>query len=274
MKHSSKTVIGTAALVLPTVLAASAVAATVVGTAGDDVLYGTPQADTILGKAGNDKIWSGAGPDRVVGGRGSDTIHGGAGNDVILADLARLGRGGGDDVVHAGRGDDVVHPAGGTNRVFLGRGNDWVSDLPNDRVARDDVIHMGPGRDLAELQGGRRVVHAGAGADQVSVWGADARVYGGRGNDVLHADIDGSGYGDNALYGGRGDDELWLEFGTPEDFISGGPGNDTIYYGYPDTGGATIRCGAGYDTVTILYDAEEPYGEPPILTNCEQVRIH
>jgi Ca2+-binding RTX toxin-like protein len=272
VKHSSKTVVGTVALVLPTLIAASAVAATVVGTAGDDVLHGTPQADSIFGKAGNDEIWSGAGPDRVVGGTGNDTIHGGAGKDLILADLARLGRGGGDDVVYAGRGDDVVHPAGGTNLIFLGRGNDWVSDIPNDGVARDDVIHLGPGRDLAELDKGRRVVHAGAGADQVSVWGADARVYGGRGDDVLHADIDGVGSGDNALYGGRRHDELWLERGTPQDFLSGGPGNDEIYYGYPATGGTTIRCGAGYDTVTILYDAE-PYGEPPILTNCERVRI-
>jgi hypothetical protein len=42
MKHSSKTVIGSVALVLPTLITASAVAATVVGTAGDDVLRGTP----------------------------------------------------------------------------------------------------------------------------------------------------------------------------------------------------------------------------------------
>lgn len=275
MKHSSKTVIGTAALVLPTVLAASAVAATVIGTAGDDVLHGTPQADTIFGKAGNDQIWSGRGCDRVVGGTGSDTIRSGRGNDLIWADLAGWGRrgGGGDDVVYAGRGDDVVHPAGGTNRVFLGRGNDSVVDIPNDRVARDDVIYMGPGRDFAELDTGRRVVYAGGGADQVFVHGADAWIYGGRGDDVLHADIDGSGSGDVALYGGRRNDELSLEYGTPQDFISGGPGNDTIYYGYPATGGTTIRCGAGYDTVTIVYDDPEPTVDPPILSHCERVRI-
>lgn len=273
MKRWRRTVVGSAALVLPIAVAASAVAGTVVGTAGDDVLHGTPQADTIIGRAGNDEIRSGAGPDRVLGGRGNDTIYGGAGSDWIQADLARLGRGRGDDVVHAGRGHDIVGAAGGTNWIFLGPGNDRVSDLPNDRAPRDDVIRMGPGRDVAELDKGRRVVYAGAGADRVFVHGADARIYGGRGRDMLHADIDGVGYGDNALYGGRGDDELWLEFGTSEDFISGGRGNDVIYYGYPATGGTTIRCGAGYDTVTIVYDTE-PYGEPPVLTNCERVTTH
>lgn len=90
---------------------------------------------------------------------------------------------------------------------------------------------------------------------------------------MLHADIDGVGSGDVALYGGWRDDELWLEYGTPEDFISGGPGNDEIYYGYTATGGTTIRCGAGYDTVTIVYDDPQPTVEPPILTNCERVRV-
>lgn len=270
MKRYSKTVIGSAALVLPTLIAAPAVAATVVGTPGDDVLHGSPRADTIFGKAGNDEIRSGRGPDRVVGGSGNDSIHSGGGADVISADSG-AGKGRGDDVVHAGHGDDFVHAAGGTNRIFLGYGNDTVWDAGNHPAPRD-VIHMGPGHDLAELHGGQRTIYSGAGADEVYVTGADAWIYGGRGNDVLHGDIDGSGSGDIALYGGRRDDELWLEDGTPEDVISGGPGNDTIYYGYPATGGTTIRCGAGYDTVTIVYDGSE--AEPPILTNCESVRVH
>jgi hypothetical protein len=71
----------------------------------------------------------------------------------------------------------------------------------------------------------------------------------------------------------KGNDELWLEDGTPEDLIRGGPGNDTIYYGNSTTGGTTIRCGAGYDTVTIVYDDPEPTVDRPILTDCERVRI-
>lgn len=270
MKQLLKILMGSAVVVVPTLMAASAVAATIIGTAGDDVLYGTPQADTIVGKAGNDEIWSGRGPDRVVGGRGSDTIHSGAGNDVVQADLVRYGYGRGDDIVYAGRGDDVVRAAGGTNLIVLGYGNDTVTDT-GERVARD-LIYMGPGHDLAELHGGRRVIHAGVGADEVYVGAVDGRIYGGRGDDVLHAEIDTGGPpGDIALLGGRGADELWLEYGTPEDVINGGPGNDEIYYGNPLTGGTTIRCGAGYDTITIVYDGAD--AELPILTGCERVRI-
>ena len=62
--------------VMSLVLAAVAVAATIVGTPGDDTLNGTPRHDRIFARAGNDTVFAHAGRDRVFGG-------------VILPDLGR-----------------------------------------------------------------------------------------------------------------------------------------------------------------------------------------
>ena len=69
------------------------VAATIVGTEGDDVLRGTsgPRRhrrarwnDTISGLGGNDIICGGDGNDRIDAGNGADTVIAGAGDDVVF----------------------------------------------------------------------------------------------------------------------------------------------------------------------------------------------
>jgi hypothetical protein len=65
-------------------------AATIVGTAGSDVLRGTPGDDVIAGLGGDDRLrgrggddllCGNAGDDRLGGGRGGDSCYGGAGAD-------------------------------------------------------------------------------------------------------------------------------------------------------------------------------------------------
>lgn len=56
-------------------MALPASAATVDGTAGDDVLVGTHQGDRIHGFGGYDMIEARLGADRVSGGPGDDVIH-------------------------------------------------------------------------------------------------------------------------------------------------------------------------------------------------------
>jgi len=73
--------------------------ATVVGTAGPDVLTGTDGPDVIVGRGGDDRIDA----------RGSD--------DLICA-------GEGDDLVWGGPGDDVLHGGPGRNRLYGGGGWD------------------------------------------------------------------------------------------------------------------------------------------------------
>ena len=61
--------------------------ATIVGTAGDDVLQGTWQDDVIVGLGGNDIIRGGSGSDTICGGDGNDEIHGESQGDIIVAQL-------------------------------------------------------------------------------------------------------------------------------------------------------------------------------------------
>lgn len=84
--------------------------ATIVGTAGRDLLRGTPRRDVIaalggndrvLGLGGNDLICLGPGADRASGGAGADRILGGPGRDRLLGGPGRdrlLGGPGRDEV--------------------------------------------------------------------------------------------------------------------------------------------------------------------------------
>jgi hypothetical protein len=81
-------------------LSTSALAATIVGTAKDDVIRGTAKADMLIGKAGSDKLYGLGGNDTLVGGPGKDTLVGGAGAD-------RLQCGPGRDVAIADAKDKV-----------------------------------------------------------------------------------------------------------------------------------------------------------------------
>ena len=96
------------------------VAATRVGTPGNNVLNGTSGNDVIVGLGGNDTIDAGSGNDRVCGGSGNDEIEVGSGNDRVFAgsgnDSVRAGSG--DDTVFGGAGDDLLDGGGDHDRLF------------------------------------------------------------------------------------------------------------------------------------------------------------
>ncbi len=102
------------------------VAATVVGTGGDDVLLGTPGPDVIVALGGNDRILSRAGRDLVCAGRGADFIGAGTAADRVFAGAGAdrlLGRGG-PDLLKGSSGNDVLKGGGGADRLRGGRGVD------------------------------------------------------------------------------------------------------------------------------------------------------
>lgn len=107
----------------------NALANTINGGSGNDVLYGMGGNDTLNGGAGNDTLEGGDGADILKGGAGHDNLTGGAGND-------RLEGGLGADIMTGGAGDDTFvfskgfgrdritsgfdsHPSGGQDHLDL-----------------------------------------------------------------------------------------------------------------------------------------------------------
>ena len=103
----------------------------IMGTDGDDRLYGTAENDLILGLAGNDFMMGLDGNDILIGGAGDDIMEGVSGCDILCGGL-------GDDILFGG--DDNDHLCG---------------DYGNDSLegeAGDDVLCGGDGND--KLLGG------------------------------------------------------------------------------------------------------------------------
>jgi Ca2+-binding RTX toxin-like protein len=164
--------------------------ATIVGTPGDDILYGTNGADVIVGLGGNDTIYGGNGNDVICGNAGNDTLYGGNGNDTLLGSL-------GEDTLNGGNGSDTLSGGDGIDELLGGNGNDTLDG----------------GRDNDTLTGnnGNDVLTGGAGNDILTA---------GNGNDILNGGLD-----DDTLIGNNGNDTLTGGLGA--DFFSGGNGNDT-----------------------------------------------
>jgi Ca2+-binding RTX toxin-like protein len=104
-------------------------ACTITGTAGPDILFGTPHRDVICGLGGKDQLDGMGGNDVVIGGPGADQLNGGSGNDVL----------------YGGPGDDKLQGDDGSDAVYGGAGDDtmWAWDGFADR------LDGGPGVDRA-----------------------------------------------------------------------------------------------------------------------------
>jgi RTX calcium-binding nonapeptide repeat (4 copies)/Subtilisin inhibitor-like len=124
----------------------------IVGTAGDDVLTGTPLADVLVGKDGNDTLV--AVPGYFVG----DTLDGGPGNDLLVGSAAS-------DTLEGGPGEDILRGGAGP-----------------------DLLVGGPGRDVFQAQGGRDLIYARDGVRDVVSCGTNTGKTSGRENDIAYVD--------------------------------------------------------------------------------------
>jgi Ca2+-binding RTX toxin-like protein len=257
--------------------------ATIVGTAGDDVIQGTEKADVIWAGPGDDTVYGGLGNDVVCGGAGDDLIHGGRGNDWLDGDAGTDRAFGdlGDDHVGGGSGDrDEVSGGLGIDTVNGGSGNE-------DLVRGDygyDRMDGGPGSgDIASF------ATSVAGLKGAGVWvSLPAHKALGDGHDRLFRfeSIEGSAFHDtlvgdahpNAILGGPGNDAI--KGGGGRDTLNGGQGTDHCHGGPtriscgpeappkgsayvtldPDAaggGGLQIVGGAGPDKFTVAFAEEE-----------------
>lgn len=226
-------------------------AATIVGTRGDDVIYGTAKRDVIVAGAGDDSVWAGAGNDVVCGGNGADHLNGGIGADKLYGQLDRRGtnakgtfRTG--DKLRGGPGNDFLAPGTDTRQAAKVTPDAILWDDAR-RAVRIDVptrTATGEGKDtflpkhtwLIGSDHGDTIV-GGRGDDLLSgERGADT-IDGGAGDDYILGDATQPGGRPSAdhIFGGPGSDQIYTTSGI--DTVSGGPGNDTIadFAGRPDS---------------------------------------
>jgi uncharacterized repeat protein (TIGR01451 family) len=111
------------------------VAATILGTPGNDSIEGTPGRDVIVAFAGRDVIFSRGGKDLVCGNRGADVLVGGLKADSLIG-------GKGPDRVIGSSGADVLRGKQGRDRLRGKKGADFL-----DGGTGVDSCKGGPGRD-------------------------------------------------------------------------------------------------------------------------------
>jgi len=170
------------------------IVATIVGTAGDDVIVGTKGDDVIAGLEGNDIIMGKRGNDVICGDDGNDQIFGNAGADTIF---------GGEDV-------DFIEGNRGNDTIFGDDGDDIIT---GNRGA--DIIEGGNGDDLIFGNESADSISGGEGNDTISGGAAGDTISGDAGNDKLLGDA-----GKDTLDGGTNDP-------LSADICIGGRGMDT-----------------------------------------------
>lgn len=230
-------------------------AATIVGTAGDDILMGTAGDDVIVGRGGNDHIEGLGGRDVICGGAGDDTILGGDGDDIIYGQSGAdtLWGGDGDDQIFGGTGPDVLAGQAGRDSLYGEEGSDTIEGGRD-----DDRLSGGTGNDVIGGGSGDDVLMGDDGDDHLSGGGGNDQLWGGEGADRLRGDS-----GDDSLTGGPGAD--YLDGGVGADTLSGGDGDDYLIGG---RGMDTCRGDAGIDEAKSCESTEstEIGDRPPIRT--------
>ena len=99
-----------------------------VGTQGNDLMFGYGGKDHMVGLGGNDCMYGGDGKDKLNGERGNDTMYGGNGDDEINGNHGNDSIYGeaGEDKLHGNEGDDYIN--GGENIDYC-KGNEGNNRL-------------------------------------------------------------------------------------------------------------------------------------------------
>ena len=185
-------------------LCLEAMAATIIGTEGDDVLTGTAGPDVIVGLGGADTIRGEDGADLICGGDGDDVIDGGSGNDQIVGNVGNdLMRGGtGADNLGGGIVGSIIDDSGQRHGV-RGLGQRQLGGVGN-RAGDVDHFYGGSGNDSAAgADDGRQILRGQTGDDDLRGGNAADVILGGPGNDRLAGFL-----GDDSLRGGSGTDTV------------------------------------------------------------------
>lgn|GEM_PF-3201165 len=195
-----------------------------VGSAGNDQLYGNEGDDTLKGGSGNDYLEAGSGNDQLYGNEGDDTLIGGSGEDII----------------DGGEGIDVVSYETAENSSNIG-----ISIALDGRyVGNFDGVDS-----LDQIQNVEDAIGSQYGD---IILGSDLgnTIDGANGNDSL----EGLG-GDDLLEGNAGKDTL--SGGLGSDDLIGGLGNDHyLEKSALEAKGTTIYDDGGEDDSLLIEEIE------------------
>jgi Ca2+-binding RTX toxin-like protein len=257
---------------------------TVAGDAGNDTVYGSTRGDYLYGGGGNDLLFGNDGDDILQGSAGIDEMHGGIGDDLLrLSVPGELEAG---DILDGGAGFDRIgiDGPGGTfdltgfdlgsiegittgtatarltlaqfraldeaigSFAFADAGTLSLNGIATQIFVQQFALANGTNQiDFRGFAGPVRVV-GGTGADTIIAGATYASFMGGDGNDRLF----GSPLG-GFLDGGSGDDLLYSLSKQSDASIAltGGDGNDGIYFAGAFNSYDSADGGAGIDTFAI-----------------------
>lgn len=216
-------------------------AKTIVGTPGDDFLFGLSEDTIVYGLEGDDRIRTGNGKDSVFAGDGQDVVDAGLGDDYLSGE----------------NGNDVLLGGEGNDSLLGGKDNDWLSG-----GIGDDSIEGQGGNDLLDAGIGNDTIKGGSGEDFLIAGDGDDVVNGGSEKDVIQGNA-----GNDTLFGGEGNDFIQGDAG--DDILTGGLGADAFTFQSPNVGvdiiedfsiaeGDFIRIGLNFgasSTEQFSYDA-------------------
>jgi hypothetical protein len=129
--------------------------ATIVGTAGANVITGTSGPDVIAGLGGDDVIYGMGGNDLICGGLGNDMLDGGTGSDQLFGDAGNDTLDGGADInfnidtLRGGDGNDTLNGNTGNDQLFGENGHDVL-----DGGSESDMLSGGGGLDVCDGNAG------------------------------------------------------------------------------------------------------------------------
>ncbi|MGC4395386.1 hypothetical protein [Hydrogenophaga sp. T2] len=276
---------------------------TLVGTAEDNILSGSPHADFISGAAGDDTLSGRSGDDELQGGEGNDTLMGGTGDDLLIGNQGndthtfQLGDGV-DRVIETDVSEGMtrlrfgpgiaaaslhatLEEIDGVGHIRLGYSPHDAVLFPEDLLDRlslefdngERLQARGLCADILAVEGFAavgsdrdEVLQGYAGADLLMGEGGSDTLLGGAGDDQL---VGGSGSDD--LHGGRGIDSYMKEVGDGLDRIAEAPGQRSrlvfVDLAPEDVSTALHYARIGLDLLVWRADAASPLDGAAFIRN-------